>query len=179
MLMNTWLRSVRSTSKYNSSISSHFGRFLAGARRAIVQPPKKPTRAFRERAKKVVELSAAKLSLNQTCHEKLRARFQTTVFLLSRSCTMTGITQFLSKNHEAFCLLKPTQSKVGFMYAFWYSLLSTSSILEQGFQTNHHLQMTSSEGFQQHFSIVSKFVCCCFYMKKNVDFTLISFAVLK
>ena len=26
----------------------------------------------------------------------------------------------------------------------------------------------SSEGFQQHFSIVSRFVCCCFYMKKNV-----------
>ena len=39
--------------------------------------------------------------------------------------------------------------------------------------------MTSSEGFQQHFSIISKFVCCGFYMKKNVAFTLISFAVLK
>ena len=36
-----------------------------------------------------------------------------------------------------------------------------------------------SEGFQQQFSIISKFVCCGFYMKKNVDFTLISFAVLK
>ena len=39
--------------------------------------------------------------------------------------------------------------------------------------------MTSSEGFQQHFSIISKFVCCIFYMKRNVAFTLISFAVLK
>ena len=39
--------------------------------------------------------------------------------------------------------------------------------------------MTSSEGFQQHFSIISKSVCCGFYMKKNVAFTLISFAVLK
>ena len=39
--------------------------------------------------------------------------------------------------------------------------------------------MTSSEGFQQHFSIISKFVCCGFYMKKNVAFTLISFAILK
>ena len=39
--------------------------------------------------------------------------------------------------------------------------------------------MTSSEGFQQHFSIISKFVCCGFYIKKNVAFTLISFAVLK
>ena len=38
--------------------------------------------------------------------------------------------------------------------------------------------MTSSEGFQQHFSIISKFVCCD-YMKKNVALTLISFAVLK
>ena len=38
--------------------------------------------------------------------------------------------------------------------------------------------MTSSEGFQDHFSIISKFVCCGFYMKKNVAFTL-TFAVLK
>ena len=39
--------------------------------------------------------------------------------------------------------------------------------------------MTSSEGFQQHFSIISKSVCYGFYMKKNLAFTLISFAVLK
>ena len=38
------------------------------------------------------------------------------------------------------------------------------------------LQMTNSEGFQQHFSITSKSVCCGFYMKKNVAFTLIYFA---
>jgi hypothetical protein len=40
-------------------------------------------------------------------------------------------------------------------------------------------QMSSSEGFQQHFSIISKVVCCGFYIKENVAFTLISFAVLK
>ena len=39
--------------------------------------------------------------------------------------------------------------------------------------------MTSSEEFQQYFSIISKFVCYDFYIKKNVAFTLISFAVLK
>ena len=39
--------------------------------------------------------------------------------------------------------------------------------------------MTSSEGFQQHFGIILKIVCCGYYMKKNVAFTLISFAVLK
>ena len=39
--------------------------------------------------------------------------------------------------------------------------------------------MMSSEGFQYHFSIISKFICCDCYMKKNVAFTLISFAVLK
>ena len=38
--------------------------------------------------------------------------------------------------------------------------------------------MTSSEGFQLHFRIISKFVSCGFYMKNNVAFTLISFAVL-
>ena len=30
-----------------------------------------------------------------------------------------------------------------------------------------------------YFNIISKFVCCGFYMKNNVAFTLISFAVLK
>ena len=39
--------------------------------------------------------------------------------------------------------------------------------------------MTISEGFQQHFSIISKFVYCGFYVKKNVAFTLISFSSLK
>ena len=39
--------------------------------------------------------------------------------------------------------------------------------------------MNSSEGFQHHFNIISKFVCCGCYMKKNVAFTLFSFAVLK
>ena len=39
--------------------------------------------------------------------------------------------------------------------------------------------MMSSEGFQQHFSIISKSVCCGCYVKKNVPFTLTSFAVLK
>ena len=41
------------------------------------------------------------------------------------------------------------------------------------------LILTSSERFQQHLSIISKFVCCGFYMKKNVAFSLIYFAVLK
>ena len=39
--------------------------------------------------------------------------------------------------------------------------------------------MNSSEEFQQHFSIISKSVCCGFYLKKNVAVTLISFAALK
>ena len=39
--------------------------------------------------------------------------------------------------------------------------------------------MTSLKGFQQRFSIISKSVCCGFYMKMNVAFTLFSFALLK
>ena len=39
--------------------------------------------------------------------------------------------------------------------------------------------MTSSEVFQDHFRIISKFVFCGFYMKKNVAFTCIAYAVLK
>ena len=38
--------------------------------------------------------------------------------------------------------------------------------------------MTSSERFQLHFSIISKFVCRGCYIKKDVAFTLIS-SVLK
>jgi hypothetical protein len=37
----------------------------------------------------------------------------------------------------------------------------------------------ANEGFQHHFSIILRLVCCGFYMKMNVAFTLISFAVLK
>ena len=39
--------------------------------------------------------------------------------------------------------------------------------------------MTSSRGFQQHISIISKKIFFDFYMKKNLAFTLISFAVKK
>jgi len=39
--------------------------------------------------------------------------------------------------------------------------------------------MTSSEEFQHHFSIISKFVCCVSYMKRMYLLALISFAVLK
>ena len=38
--------------------------------------------------------------------------------------------------------------------------------------------MTTSEGFQHNFTIILKFVSCGCYMKKNVAFTLISFAVI-
>ena len=36
-----------------------------------------------------------------------------------------------------------------------------------------------STSFHQHFTIISKFVCCGCYKKMNVAFTLISLAVLK
>ena len=61
--------------------------------------------------------------------------------------------------------------RVGFIYTFRYSLSSTSSTLEQWFQSVHHLQMTSSEVFQHYFSIISKFVCCDFYMKECSFYT--------
>ena len=89
-----------------------------------------------------------------------------------------GAFELFSANFSAPILVHWT-IQVGFIDTFSYSLSFTSSILEQGLQSNHHLQMTSSEGFQQHFNIISKSVCCGFYMKKNIAFTLISFAVLK
>ena len=68
-------------------------------------------------------------------------------------------------------------SLVGFIYTFWCSLSSTSSILEQTFQSVHHLQMTSSEGFQNHFSIISKFVDMT-YRSVRVRFLLEMQAIL-
>ena len=62
----------------------------------------------------------------------------------------------------------------GFIYTFWYSLLSTSSALEYRLQSVHYLQMTSSEGFQHNFSIILEFVCCDCYLKKSIVFTLVS-----
>ena len=107
-------------------------------------------------------------------------------FLFYLLCLRYSFVHKHTQMGKSFCDLLATElseqcfpSQVGFIYTFWYSLSSTNSILEQGFQSIHHLQMTSSEEFQQHFSIISKVVCCGFYMKENVAFTLISFAVLK
>ena len=49
--------------------------------------------------------------------------------------------------------LQIARPMVGFIYTFWYSLPSTSSILKLKLQSIHHLQITSSEGFQQQFKI--------------------------
>ena len=62
-----------------------------------------------------------------------------------------------------------------FVYLF-HSRIEAS--LDSRMELVHHLQMTTSEGFQHHFNIISNFFCCVCYMKKNVAFTLISFAVL-
>ena len=64
-----------------------------------------------------------------------------------------------------------SRSKEGFIYSFWYSLSSSSSI--------HHLQITNLEGFHNHLAIFLLFFCCVCYMKRNAAFTLISFVVLK
>ena len=53
------------------------------------------------------------------------------------------------------------------------------------YQFNSRIEALVSSSFakdylvQKDFNIISKFVCCGCYMKKNVVFTLISFAVLK
>ena len=78
----------------------------------------------------------------------------------------------LRVSNQDIKLIKGTcKLMVGFMYTFQDSLLSTSSILEQGFSSIHQFQMTSSEEFQQPFSIISEFVCCGFYMKKNIPYS--------
>ena len=58
------------------------------------------------------------------------------------------------------------QVKVGFIYTFWCSQLNSR------IEALVCLQMTSSEGFQHRFTIISKFVCCGCYMKKNVSLLL-------
>ena len=70
-------------------------------------------------------------------------------------------------NHK----IKHNQTQVGFIYIFWYSLSSTSSILEFANVQFRRISTT----FQNHFKICLLW----FYMKKNVALTLVSFAVLK
>jgi hypothetical protein len=64
------------------------------------------------------------------------------------------------------------------VFPFLYQFNSRIGILYRPLPI-HHLQITTSKGFPQRFSIISKKFCCGFYMKKKVAFTLISFTVLK
>ena len=64
-----------------------------------------------------------------------------------------------------------------FVFPFVYQFNSRIRVLDSQFIICKWLV----EGLQQHFSIISKFVCCgCgFYKKKHVAFIVISFAILK
>ena len=61
-----------------------------------------------------------------------------------------------------------------FIYQFHFLM---TTLVKSAFWNPADLLIFKS--FQQHFSIISKFVCCGFYIKKDVAFTLISFALLK
>ena len=61
-----------------------------------------------------------------------------------------------------------------FIYQFHFLM---TTLVKSAFWNPADLLIFKS--FQQHFSIISKFVCCGFYIKKDVGFTLISFALLK
>ena len=61
-----------------------------------------------------------------------------------------------------------------FIYQFHFLM---TTLVKSAFWNPADLLIFKS--FQQHSSIISKFVCCGFYIKKDVAFTLISFALLK
>ena len=61
-----------------------------------------------------------------------------------------------------------------FIYQFYFLM---TTLVKSAFWNPADLLIFKS--FQQHFSIISKFVCCGFYIKKDVAFTLISFALMK
>ena len=63
-----------------------------------------------------------------------------------------------------------SDSKVGFIYRFWYCLLSASSILNRVSSLIIICKWLVQKDFSIHFSIISKFVCCGCYMKKNVHY---------
>ena len=65
-------------------------------------------------------------------------------------------------------------SNFPFIYQFHFLM---TTLVKSAFWNPADLLIFKS--FQQHFSIISKFVCCGFYIKKDVAFTLISFALLK
>ena len=95
--------------------------------------------------------------------------------------------QFFSFSFYSFSFLQPTVE--------WWDCFYSSRASNTGWFHLHILvfpfvyQFNSRKGvlfspfiiykFQQHFSIISKFVFCGFYIKKNAAFTLISFALLK
>ena len=61
-----------------------------------------------------------------------------------------------------------------FIYQFHFLM---TTLVKSAFWNPADLPIFKS--FQQHFSIFSKFVCCGFYIKNDVAFTLISFALPK
>ena len=61
-----------------------------------------------------------------------------------------------------------------FIYQFYFLM---TTLVKSAFWNPADLLILKS--FQHHFSIISKFVCCGFYIKKDKAFTLISFALLK
>ena len=80
--------------------------------------------------------------------------------------------QFSWTVSKSFLLTFFTNIMVGFIYTFL--------VFPFVYQFNSRIEIlvissfASSEGFHQHFSIISKSVYCDFYMKKNVALTLIS-----
>ena len=61
-----------------------------------------------------------------------------------------------------------------FIYQFYFLM---TPLVKSAFWNPADLLILKS--FQHHFSIISKFVCCGFYIKNDVAFTLISFALPK
>ena len=103
------------------------------------------------------------------------------LFISLWSCNLLFLMKFNLKEYgyETFIIA----SKVGFIYTLFrlpvplYSSGSSLFIIFKWLVQKDFNIISAS--FQHHFSIISKFVCCGFYMKKNVAFTLISFALLK
>ena len=74
-------------------------------------------------------------------------------------------------NHDSFHLYL---FDFPFIYQFYFLM---TTLVKSAFWNPADLPIFKS--FQQHFSIFSKFICCGFYIKNDVAFTLISFALPK
>ena len=88
------------------------------------------------------------------CHLYVLLSFALTCWLVRKLPCFVVMAEL---SYRLTSLLSHSQNDLGgfHLHLLVFPFVYQGSILEQGFQSNHHLQMTSWEEFQKHFSIIN------------------------